>query len=183
MEWLDVVDEKGNPTGELVERTRAHREGVRHRTAHVWLLRLRQGKTEVLLQKRSRGKDSHPGCYDISSAGHIPAGVDWLPSARRELLEELGLEAREEEFADRGQRKIYWKDNFYGEPFVDNQVSNVYCLWRDVEPEQLRLQPEEVESVRWMDGEACAKAVREETMPNCIYLDELELVRGHLGSR
>ena len=176
MEWLDVVDEKGNPTGELVERTRAHREGVRHRTAHVWLLRLRQGKTEVLLQKRSRGKDSHPGCYDISSAGHIPAGVDWLPSARRELLEELGLEAREEEFAYRGQRKIYWKDNFYGEPFVDNQVSNVYCLWRDVEPEQLRLQPEEVEEARWMGLEECREAVRRGSIPNCIALEELDML-------
>ena len=33
MEILDVVDETGAPTGETVERTEAHREGVRHRTA------------------------------------------------------------------------------------------------------------------------------------------------------
>ena len=30
MEILDVVDETGAPTGETVERTEAHREGVRH---------------------------------------------------------------------------------------------------------------------------------------------------------
>ena len=35
MEILDVVDETGAPTGETVERTEAHREGVRHRTSHV----------------------------------------------------------------------------------------------------------------------------------------------------
>lgn len=81
MEWLDVVDDQGNPTGETVERTKAHQKGIRHRTAHVWLMREHQGKVEILLQKRSAGKDSHPGCYDISSAGHIPAGVDWLSSA------------------------------------------------------------------------------------------------------
>ena len=68
MEWLDVVDEKGNPTGERVERKEAHRRGIRHRTSHVWILREQEGEVQVLLQKRSQGKDSHPGCYDISSA-------------------------------------------------------------------------------------------------------------------
>ena len=37
MELLDIVDEKGNPTGETVPREVAHREGIRHRTAHVWI--------------------------------------------------------------------------------------------------------------------------------------------------
>ena len=35
MEILDIVDENGNPTGETVERTVAHKTGVRHRTSHV----------------------------------------------------------------------------------------------------------------------------------------------------
>ena len=36
MEYLDIVDEMGNPTGEIVEREYAHRHGIRHRTSHVW---------------------------------------------------------------------------------------------------------------------------------------------------
>ena len=90
-EWFDVVDEKGNPTGETVEREYAHRNGVRHRTAHLWLAREKNGCPQILLQKRSANKDSHPGCYDISSAGHIPAGVEYRESAVRELKEELGV--------------------------------------------------------------------------------------------
>ena len=97
-EWLDIVDEQGNPTGAVIERTDAHARGVLHRTAHVWLLREGEEGIEVLLQKRSADKDSHPGCYDISSAGHIPAGVDYIPSAIRELEEELGISARAEDF-------------------------------------------------------------------------------------
>ena len=97
MEWLDVVDAQGRPTGERVSREQAHREGVRHRTAHVWILRKKDGETQILLQKRSDDKDSHPGCYDISSAGHIPAGQEFLPSALRELKEELGVEAAPEQ--------------------------------------------------------------------------------------
>ena len=99
MELLDIVDEKGNPTGETVPREVAHREGIRHRTAHVWIFRRRGGVVQILLQKRSDNKDSDPGCYDISSAGHVQAGDEFLPSAIRELKEELGIEAGEEDLA------------------------------------------------------------------------------------
>ena len=103
MELLDIVDENGCPTGETVERETAHRKGIRHRTSHVWLMREGKNGTEVLLQKRSKNKDSYPGCYDISSAGHIPAGVDFVPSAIRELREELGLLVEVEELIYCGQ--------------------------------------------------------------------------------
>jgi hypothetical protein len=34
---------------------------------------------------------------DISSAGHIPAGMDFVQSALRELFEGLGVEAQAED--------------------------------------------------------------------------------------
>ena len=54
MEILDVVDETGTPTGETVERAEAHREGVRHRTSHVWIARNRNGRiiTEEMYAER-----------------------------------------------------------------------------------------------------------------------------------
>ena len=53
MELLDIVDENGKPTGETVERKTAHSEGIRHRTAHVWIVRKSDEGAEVLLQKRA----------------------------------------------------------------------------------------------------------------------------------
>ena len=53
MELFDVVDEYGNPTGETVERGLAHANGIRHRTAHIWIARDVMGKWQVLLQKRA----------------------------------------------------------------------------------------------------------------------------------
>jgi len=44
----------------------------------------------VLLQKRSAEKESFPGMFDTSFAGHIQAGDDPLESAQRELREKLG---------------------------------------------------------------------------------------------
>ncbi|MCD8335468.1 MAG: NUDIX domain-containing protein [Clostridiales bacterium] len=181
MELLDIVDKAGRPTGLTVERETAHREGIRHRTSHVWLLRRRGETVEILLQKRSQEKDSYPGCYDISSAGHIPAGVDFVPSALRELKEELGLDAAPEELVYCGQRRFSCHAIFHDRPFWDNQVSNVYALWRDVEPESLTLQESEVESVRWFPFRDCLAAVRDGSLPSCIYVEELELVAARAG--
>ena len=90
-EFLDIVDENSQPTGERIDREIAHAEGIWHRTAHVWIARKKKGKIEILLQKRAEHKSSFPGCYDISSAGHIPAGDEYKVSAIRELKEELGI--------------------------------------------------------------------------------------------
>lgn len=177
MEILDVVDEKGIPTGETIERGTAHAEGIRHRTSHVWIVRRKEGRLQILLQKRSEEKDSYPGCYDISSAGHIPAGVDFIPSAIRELREELGCAAEPEQFIYCGQRAFTFDRVFHGKPFHDNQVSNVYALWLDKEPEEFALQKEEVSAVRWFDFEDCVKKVAANQIPHCIFSEELEMVR------
>ena len=61
MELFDVIDSKGNPTGQIVSREKAHAEGIPHRTAHIWIIREKEGRVQILLQKRSQNKDSFPG--------------------------------------------------------------------------------------------------------------------------
>lgn len=60
MELFDIVDEHGIPTGETVERSIAHRDGIRHRSEHVWIARHTPTGVEVLMQKRAMIKDSFP---------------------------------------------------------------------------------------------------------------------------
>ena len=175
-EYLDVVDENGMPTGETVERSVAHRGGFPHRTSHLWLVRKRDGRIQVLLQKRAMTK-SFPGCYDISSAGHIPAGQDYYPSAIRELKEELGLTAKESELIPCGDMKIVWDDVFFGIPYHDRQYTKVLLLWADVEEDQLTLQKEEVDGVLWIDLQDCMDRVAAGTIQNCISPEELKLVQ------
>ncbi len=183
MEYFDVCDARGEPTGEIVDRDRAHREGIRHRTAHVWILRQRDGRTEVLLQKRSRCKDSFPGLYDTSSAGHVPAGSEVLPSALRELEEELGLQARPEDLQYAGRFRIQYEKEFHGGLFRDNEIAWVYVCRLPVVIGALRLQKEEVEEVRWFDAEEVAEEIRTCRDRFCVPAASLRLLLRFLEQR
>ncbi len=85
MEYIDIFDENNKPIGTTKEKTQAHEDGDFHRTAHIWIINKNK---ELLLQKRSATKKSHPNCWDISGAGHIRAGETVVEGAIRELKEE-----------------------------------------------------------------------------------------------
>lgn len=175
-EYLDIVDENGNPTGEIVERSVAHAQGVRHRTSHVWLVRKRNRQVQILLQKRAIQKESFPGCYDISSAGHIPAGDDYIGSAIRELQEELGITVDGSELIYCGDRNVVWDGEFRHQPFHERQVSRVFLLWLDLEEEDFHIDPNEVDSVRWIAFEECIAGVETGAFLNCIAIEELQML-------
>ena len=179
-EILDIVDENGEPTGETVDRGQAHLKGIRHRTAHVWLFRERDGRVQVLLQKRSAIKSAFPGCYDISSAGHIPAGCGYIPSAIRELKEELGVTAAPDELHYCGIRNIVFDDEFFGVEFHDRQVSKIYAMWKDLNEADFVLQKEEVDGVLWIDFDECVRRVKENSFRHCIIMEELMMLRNYL---
>ena len=180
-EMLDLVNEQGDPIGRAVPRSEAHRLGLRHRTSHVWLVRRKNGVLEVLLQKRSDEKDSFPGCYDISSAGHIPSGQGFVDSALRELKEELGVTAQPQDLILCGQRSFQFSAVFHGKPFKDNQVSKVFCLWLDREAEDFAVQKSEIDYVKWFDLDEAVAAVEQGTIPNCIFPEELGMVKKFVG--
>ena len=182
MEFFDVVDLYGNPTGEIVERTYAHAHAIRHRTAHIWIVRQFLGRTQILLQKRSAGKDSFPGSYDTSSAGHIAAGQEPLASALRELSEELGIEAGEEQLQYAGTFDIHFEKEFYGSMFRDDEIAFVYVYDRPVDIEKLTLQSEEVERVDWFDLQETYDACIRGDERFCVPADGLALLRSFLKS-
>jgi tRNA (guanine-N1)-methyltransferase len=81
--------------------------------------------------------------------------------------------AKEEDLIYCGTRRIRGEKEFHGKMFRDNQVSNVYCIWRNVEPEECTLQLEEVEEVRWIGLEECKEKVAAEDPGFCIKMEEL----------
>ena len=184
LELFDILNEDGSKTGIVKERGVAHREGALHGTVHIWIVRENEKSGyDILLQKRSNNKDSHPGCYDISSAGHISAGDEIMESALRELWEELGLSVQPEQLELFGTTHVKFEKTFYGKRFRDNEISSDFVYRQPVEIDKLNLQESEVSEVRWMDYEECRQKVAQGTMPNCINPEEFEKLGDYLGIR
>lgn len=183
MELLEVLDEDGLKSGRISERGVVHREGSLHATSHVWVARAKEdGGHGLLLQKRSPDKDSFPGCYDISSAGHVDAGDGYLDTAVRELEEELGIAASPGQLHYVGTCRTKYQGSFHGIPFSNYEHSSVYLYLEPVDIQGLSLQESEVEEVRWMDIGRCLDGVRKNTFPNCIDEDELAMLQAFLDS-
>ena len=86
-ELLDVVDADDRVV-DVRPRGEVHRLGLMHRSVHILLF---NGTGELFIQKRSMSKDSNPGLWDSSAAGHLNSGEDYLSCAIREMGEELGV--------------------------------------------------------------------------------------------
>ncbi len=152
-ELFDLLDENGRPTGETKPRALVHRDGDRHGASHIFVLRRTPDGPEVLLQRRSRKKDSFPGCLDTSSAGHLNAGDTFEEAAYRELEEELGV--RREDLPPEGLRFLFFYHNeyqmeFYDRIFRDNEIEAVYMVELDHPAGWFKPEKEEIEEVLWM---------------------------------
>lgn len=121
-------------------------------------------------------KDSFPGCYDISSAGHVASGEDFETAAVREIQEELGIRIQKEELVFCGNRKISWKGAFNGRPFYDLQHSKVFLVWKNLEEEDFHVDKMEVESVLWINLDTCIENVEKNLFPNAIAMEELHIL-------
>ncbi|HJA92076.1 MAG TPA: NUDIX domain-containing protein [Candidatus Eisenbergiella merdipullorum] len=174
MELFDIRTSRGELTGRVKERSAVHRDGDWHGTAHIWLVRQERGRLQVLLQKRSRNKETFPGCYDTSCAGHLSAGDSFEEGALRELSEELGIQASSSDLLFVGLYSYEVKENFGGGDIIDREVAAVYLYQKTVDIASLRLQKEEVDSVCWMDFEKL-KAHSEAGDPAfCVFAWEID---------
>ena len=177
LELFDEIREDGSRTGVVKERGVVHEDGSLHPTVHTWIVRSNdKSGYDLLLQKRSECKDSNPGCWDISSAGHVEAGHGYLESAIRELKEELGIDALPEQLREVGTRRCGFESEFYGRPFRDNELSMIYIYEELVNTAELTLQESEVSETAWMDYKECRRKVAGHLFQNCIYEDELDMV-------
>lgn len=84
-------------TGSTMRRGDIHRQGIWHRSIHLWIVTPSSAGPSILMQKRAATKDTHPGLWDVSVAGHIDAGDKPLDTAVREAEEELGVQVTADE--------------------------------------------------------------------------------------
>ncbi|CAL1376969.1 unnamed protein product [Linum trigynum] len=150
-EHLDVLTKTGEKTGVSKPRGAVHRDGDYHRAVHVWIFA--ESTQQLLLQKRADCKDSWPGQWDISSAGHISAGDSSLVSARRELQEELGISLPRDAFE---LIFVFLQECVINDgTFINNEFNDVYLVTTTdpIPLEAFTLQESEVSAVKYVSYE------------------------------
>ncbi|WP_299016681.1 NUDIX domain-containing protein [uncultured Polaribacter sp.] len=144
-ELIDILTPDGKPTGKTALKSEAHKNGWFHATVHIWLFTKDE---KILLQKRAITKKVFPGLWDISVAGHIGAGESVLESAKREVLEEIGLSLNENDFIKIGTR-IHQVAHANG--IKDNEHHHVFIAELKVPVSKLKVQEEEVDDIKLFD--------------------------------
>ncbi|KAL1205596.1 Nudix hydrolase 3 [Cardamine amara subsp. amara] len=150
-EHFDVLTKSGEKTGVSKPRGEIHRDGDYHRAVHVWIFV--ESTQQLLLQLRSDNKDSWPGQWDISSAGHISAGDPSIISAHRELEEELGVKLPKEAFE---KIFVFLQECVINDgKFINNEFNDVYLvtILHPIPLEAFTLQKEEVSAVKYIPYE------------------------------
>ena len=182
LEFLEILKEDGSKSGTVRERGVIHREGSLHATVHMWVVRKNQKSGyDILLQKRSEQKESYPGCYDISSAGHIVIGDNRLTAAYREMKEELGIEVKPDKLYYVGVRRSQVDAEFHGTAFHDKELATVFVYTGLQDDEIVTIDTTEVESVCWIDYNECLQKIEDGSLNSCINIKEYKMVGDYLG--
>lgn len=132
MELLDLYDRDLKPTGKTIERGLPIPHGFQ---IPIVAVLIHDDEGRFLIQKVAARK----GNYYATTAGHVVSGeTDFAQAMLREMKEEIGLSATKSELELVKIRRYEYKFTF------------LYLLKSNVPVERLRLQEDEVESVRWM---------------------------------
>jgi len=139
---LDVLDDHGNPTGEVLSRQEVHAQGKIHRAVHLYLF---DKSNNLLLQRRSLKTDHYPGMFSISVTGHVDAGEDSRKAVQRELQEELGIDGDD---ANIEFLFSFRQDVEISPTYIDRQFNDVYAGWIDLKLENIAFDAKEVSELK-----------------------------------
>ena len=169
MELFDLYTADRVKTGRTMVRGDAVPEGCYRIVVHVCIF---DPEGRMLIQQRQPFKEGWSNMWDITVGGSAVAGDTSRTAAERETREEIGLSI---DLTDvRPSLTLYWEHGF----------DDYYLLTRDVDPDMLRLQYEEVQTVRWATREEILRMIDDgEFIPyEKGLIDLLFFQRNHRGA-
>ncbi len=135
MEVWDILDRNGEPTGKTVERKHVClSRGEYHLVVHIWVL---GNDGRVLIQRRSLSRPLMPGEW-AAIGGSAVSGESAVSAARRELLEEMGIEAQEQDL------------KLIKNMVRKSSILNIFLVCKTLPVSDLKLQSEEVSEAKWV---------------------------------
>ena len=135
MEYWEVLDGEGKPTGEIMEKydKKVFERGFYHLGADVWIL---NSANKILIQKRSPLKMLDPNVWAMTG-GSVILGENSSQTIVREAKEELNIDI------DENNLKLITKFRT-GNVWVDT-----YVLKCDYDISKMKFQEEEVSNAKW----------------------------------
>ncbi len=143
MELRDLYDENKKLTGETIYKGQDVPKGRYYITVVIFI---QNNKNEFLLQKRVKKKDGKWA----TTGGHPVSGETSKQGIITEIKEELGINVVEENVE-------LFKTIKTEDDFVD-----IYYLKEDIDINEIKIQKEEVEDVKWASIEEIQKMIKQE---------------------
>lgn len=137
MEMWEVLDSKGNPTGEVMKKNEPgfFERGLCHLGAEVWII---NSDNKVLIQKRSIQKKLYPNVWAMTG-GSVILGENAKDAIVREAKEELNIEIDANKLILITKIKLPSYSLFI----------EAYIIKQDYDIDKMKLQEEEVSDVKW----------------------------------
>ncbi len=169
MEYIDILDQDGNPTGDVKDRATVHREGLWHRTSRGWIM---NNSRELLIHRRGLKAEVDAGLWTTSFSGHIAAGEDSRSAAQKEAGEELGIFLAPEEL------QFLFSYSFHtvrsDNAFIHNSYHDVYLTEKDLVLESIQYSKEAVAEIRWIRPSSLHHELEER--PNDFFIPPPEIL-------
>ena len=154
-EFLEVYSPEGTKTGQKKSKSEIHRKGLFHSTVHVWIF---TEEGNILIQKRSKKKELNPGVWDVSVAGHIKFNENIKIAAKRETLEETGININTKDLLKIG---VYRSINIHPTA-IDKEFFHTYILKIDKNSINLDFKNNEVDDLKFISIEEMESLIKEE---------------------
>jgi isopentenyldiphosphate isomerase len=154
-EFLEVYSPEGTKTGQKKSKSEIHRKGLFHSTVHVWIF---TDEGNILIQKRSKKKELNPGVWDVSVAGHVKFNENIKKAAKRETLEETGININTKDLLKIG---VYRSINIHPTA-IDKEFFHTYILKIDKNSINLGFKNNEVDDLKFISIEEMESLIKEE---------------------
>lgn len=159
-EYIDVLNENGVKTNDIMTRKEIHKKGLWHRAIAVAII---NEKNEILLQQRAATKDTNANMWDISVAGHVSAGQDSISASIREIKEELKIDVSTNiSVIDFRYIFSYRVVTRFAENYIDKHFYDFFILHkRDIIEKNIKLQESEVQAVKFVSLEVLKEMLKQ----------------------
>ncbi|EKE19831.1 MAG: Isopentenyldiphosphate isomerase [uncultured bacterium] len=150
-EYLDIVDENGNLTGEKELRSVCHEKGFTHRVAVVYFYRIKNNSIKLLVHLRSKFKEQNPDKWALRFGGHVESGSTIEETIIKEIKEEVGFNISLNHLIE-GERSFH-------DALENREVAYHYYFNFNDNMSVLSFDDGEVQKVKWMNFKEIERSI------------------------